>query len=113
MATPESAVKRFFRKLLKGQGSVPRRLVTDKLRSYPPALRSGRPVVAAVDVELEVYDLLEHVDRLRQRARAQAAIIGLLHSSGPPDVVRSRPRSPGRLLNTSSPSMKTTWGSTR
>ena len=37
-----------------------------------------RPVVAAVDVELEVYDLLEHVDRLRQRARAQAAIIGLL-----------------------------------
>ena len=36
-----------------------------------------RPVVAAVDVELEVYDLLEHVDRPRQRARAQAAIIGL------------------------------------
>ena len=28
------AAKRFFRKLLKGQGWVPRRLVTDKLRSY-------------------------------------------------------------------------------
>ena len=37
------AAKRFFRKLLKGQGSVPRRLVTDKLRSYPAALRSVMP----------------------------------------------------------------------
>ena len=39
------AAKRFFRKLLKGQGSVPRRLVTDKLRSYPAALRSVMPSV--------------------------------------------------------------------
>lgn len=37
-----------------------------------------RPMVAAVDAELEVYDLLEQVDQLRQRARVQAAIIGLL-----------------------------------
>ena len=37
-----------------------------------------RPVVAAVDVELEVYDLLEQVDKLRQRARMQATVIGLL-----------------------------------
>ena len=37
-----------------------------------------RPVVAAVGVELEVYELLEHVDKLRTRARGQAAIIGLL-----------------------------------
>ena len=37
-----------------------------------------RPVVASVDVELEVYDLLEQVDKLRQRAKEQAAIIGLL-----------------------------------
>lgn len=33
------AAKRFFRKLLKGQGSEPRRLVTDKLRSYSAAKR--------------------------------------------------------------------------
>ena len=33
------AAKRFFRKLLKGQGNVPRRLVTDKLRSYSAAHR--------------------------------------------------------------------------
>ena len=37
-----------------------------------------RPVVAAVDVELEVYELLEQVDKLCQRARVQSAIIGLL-----------------------------------
>ena len=31
------AAKRFFRKLLKGQGCEPRRLITDKLRSYSAA----------------------------------------------------------------------------
>ncbi len=35
-------------------------------------------MVASVDVELEVYELLEPVDKLRQRAKVQAAIIGLL-----------------------------------
>ena len=39
------AAKQFFRKLLKGQGRVPRRLVTDKLRSYPAAHRSVMPSV--------------------------------------------------------------------
>ncbi len=34
------AAKRFFRKLLKGQGGEPRRLVTDKLRSYSAAHRA-------------------------------------------------------------------------
>jgi len=34
------AAKRFFRKLLKGQGSKPWRLVTDKLKSYAAARRS-------------------------------------------------------------------------
>jgi len=37
------AAARFFRKLLKSQGCVPRRLVTDKLRSYPAARRSVMP----------------------------------------------------------------------
>jgi putative transposase len=32
------AAKRFFRTLLKGQGSEPWQLVTDKLRSYAAAL---------------------------------------------------------------------------
>ena len=39
------AAIRFFRKLLKGQGCVPRRLITDKLRSYPAAHRIVMPSV--------------------------------------------------------------------
>ena len=39
------AAKRFFRKLLKGQGCEPRRLVTDKLRSYGAAHRTVMPSV--------------------------------------------------------------------
>ncbi|MGB6366066.1 MAG: IS6 family transposase [Thermoanaerobaculia bacterium] len=39
------AAERFFRKLLKGQGSEPRRLVTDKLRSYGAAHRKVMPSV--------------------------------------------------------------------
>jgi putative transposase len=39
------AAERFFRKLLKGQGSVPRRLITDKLHSYPAARRTIMPSV--------------------------------------------------------------------
>ena len=39
------AAVRFLRKLLKGQGCVPRRLITDKLRSYPAAQRKVMPSV--------------------------------------------------------------------
>ena len=39
------AAVRFFRKLLKGQGKVPFRLVTDKLKSYGAALRTIMPSV--------------------------------------------------------------------
>ena len=41
----QHAAERFFRKLLKGQEREPRRLVTDKLRSYEAALRSIMPSV--------------------------------------------------------------------
>ena len=41
----QRAAIRFFRKLLKSQGCVPRRLMTDKLRSYPAALRTVMPSV--------------------------------------------------------------------
>jgi putative transposase len=40
------AAKRFFRKLLKGQGNTPWKLVRDKLRSYSAAHRSLMPSVA-------------------------------------------------------------------
>ena len=39
------AAKRFFRKLLKRQGREPRRLITDKLRSYSAAHRTMMPSV--------------------------------------------------------------------
>ena len=42
------AARRFFRKLLKGQGSEPRWLITDKLRSYGAAHRSVMPSVEHV-----------------------------------------------------------------
>ena len=40
-----NAAKRFFRKLLKGQGSEPRWVITDKLRSYGAAHRNVMPSV--------------------------------------------------------------------
>ena len=39
------AAERFFHKLLKGQGREPRRLITDKLRSYAAAHRTVMPSV--------------------------------------------------------------------
>ena len=39
------AAKRFFRKVLKGQGEPPWKLITDKLRSYPAAHREVFPSV--------------------------------------------------------------------
>ena len=42
------AAKRFLRKLMKGQGSDPRWLITDKLRSYGVAHRSVMPSVEHV-----------------------------------------------------------------
>ena len=39
------AAVRFFRKLLKRQGCVPRRLITDRLGSYPAARRTVMPSV--------------------------------------------------------------------
>lgn len=38
-----TAAERFFRKILKGQGSEPRRVVTDGLRSYAPAIGNVLP----------------------------------------------------------------------
>ena len=40
------AAVRFFRKLLKGQGREPSRLITDKFRSYAAARRTVMPSVA-------------------------------------------------------------------
>ncbi len=42
------AAKRFFRKLLNRQGREPRRLITDKLRSYSAARRAVMPSVVHI-----------------------------------------------------------------
>ena len=47
------AATRFFRKLLKAQGSAPRRLVTDKLRSYAAAHRTVMPSVVHSTLQYE------------------------------------------------------------
>lgn len=61
------AAKRFFRKLLKGQGSPPWRLVTDKLRSYGAAHRGVMP---SVDHDTERYaNNLAEVSHQRTRQR--------------------------------------------
>jgi putative transposase len=41
----KQAAKRFFRKLLKGQCASPRRMITDKLKSYSAAHREIMPLV--------------------------------------------------------------------
>ena len=48
------AAARFFRKLLKGQGREPRRLVTDKLRSYSAAHRKAMPSVIHSTTRYEI-----------------------------------------------------------
>jgi putative transposase len=43
-----AAAKRFFRRLLRSHGGEPRKVVTDKLRSYPVAHREVIPEVIHV-----------------------------------------------------------------
>ena len=45
------AAVRFFRTLLKRQGCVPRRLITDMLRSYPVARRTVMPSVVHIPAQ--------------------------------------------------------------
>jgi putative transposase len=43
-----AAAKRFFERFLRSAGGEPRKIVTDKLRSYPVARREGMPEVIHV-----------------------------------------------------------------
>jgi putative transposase len=45
----KKAAERFFRRLLKGQGGEPRRLITDKLKSYDAAHRTMMPSVQHIN----------------------------------------------------------------
>ena len=60
------AAVRFFRKLLKRQGCVPRRLITDKLRSYPAAQHKVMPsVVYCTDQHANNRAEVSHQPRFR------------------------------------------------
>ena len=48
-----AAAKRFFKRLLRSHGSEPRKIVTDKLRSYPVAHRELMPGVIHSTVQYE------------------------------------------------------------
>ena len=48
----QRAAERFFRRLLRGQGAEPRRIITDKLRSYSTAMRT---IFANVTHSVERY----------------------------------------------------------
>jgi len=126
------AAERFFRKLLKGQGRAPRRLITDKLRSYSAAhglvilcrsqheavreqssgsLSSTNPPTRATDAGVQIH-----------RSRA-TILVGTRHRSeslsrGPPPATGCSPpcvenpllpcveRSDVRVLKSRSPTSK-------
>jgi putative transposase len=44
----QRAAERFFRRLLRGQGAEPLRIITDKLRSYSAAMRNIFPHVTHI-----------------------------------------------------------------
>jgi putative transposase len=65
----QGAAERFFRKLLKGQEREPRRLITDKLRTYEAARRSVMPSVVH-DTERYANNRAEvSHEAIRQRER--------------------------------------------
>ena len=81
------AAVRFFRKLLKSQGCVPRRLITAKLRSYPAAYRPVMPSVVHV-TEQYANTRAEVSHQPTRPARAPDAPLQVGRSSA---TVRRRP----------------------
>ena len=65
----ERAARRVFRKLLRGQGSEPRRLITDKLGSYRAAHRSVMPPVEHVTARHAINRAEVSQQPTRQRER--------------------------------------------
>ena len=68
------AATRFFRKLLKRQGREPRRLITDKLRSYSAAHRTVMPSVIHSTQQYENNRAEVSHQSTRQRERADAQV---------------------------------------
>jgi putative transposase len=74
------AAARFFRKLLKGQGCAPRRLITDKLRSYAAAHVSVMPSVVHSTKQYENNRAEASHQPTRQRERQMRRFKSTAHA---------------------------------
>ena len=74
------AAIRFFRKLLKGQGREPRRLITDKLRSYSAAHRTVMPSVVHSTRQYENNRAEVSHQPTRQRERQMRRFKSVAHA---------------------------------
>jgi putative transposase len=74
------AAVRFFRKLLKKQGRLPRRLVTDKLRSYSAAHRTVMPSVTHSTRQYENNRAEVSHQSTRQRERQMRGFRSAAHA---------------------------------
>ena len=74
------AAARFFRKLLKGQGRVPRRLITDKLRSYSAAHGLVMPAVVHSTTQYENNRAEVSHQPTRQRERQMRRFKSAAHA---------------------------------
>jgi putative transposase len=74
------AAARFFRKLLRSEGQTPRRLVTDKLRSYAAAHRSVMPTVVHSTQQYETNRVKVSHQPTRQRERHMRRFTSTAHA---------------------------------
>ena len=74
------AAARFFRKLLKGQGREPRRLITDRLRSCSAAHRTVMPSVAHSTRQYENNRAEASYQPTRQRERQMRRFTSAAHA---------------------------------
>ncbi len=74
------AATRFFRKLLKGQGCEPRRLITDKLRSYAAVHRTVMPSVVHCTRQYENDRAEVSHQPTRQRERQMRRFKSVAHA---------------------------------
>ena len=74
------AAARFFRKLLKEQGRGPRRLITDKLRSYAAAHRTVMPAVRHSTRRYENNRAEASHQPTRQRERQMRGFASVRHA---------------------------------
>ena len=115
------AAIRFFRKLLKTQGAIPRCLITDKLPSYQAACRTLIPSVlhctapyANNRVEVPTLHMRErlaipfcNVDRLQAEIKALTDVEQILGASAPPARSTSpRSSSPRKAAAAAAPESK-------